>query len=30
LPESEKYLCEGLGPATEEAVRTMERRFNIA
>ncbi len=30
LPGSEKYLCEGLGPATEEAVRTMERRFNTA
>ena len=30
LPGSERYLCEGLGPATEEAVRTMERRFNTA
>ncbi|MGA7126762.1 MAG: PaaX family transcriptional regulator C-terminal domain-containing protein, partial [Chthoniobacterales bacterium] len=30
LPESERYLCEGLGPATEEAVRTMGRRFNTA
>ena len=30
LPGSERYLCEGLGPATEEAVCTMERRFNTA
>jgi phenylacetic acid degradation operon negative regulatory protein len=27
LPASESYLCERLGAATEEAVRTLERRF---
>lgn len=30
LPGSERYLCERLGAATAEAVRTMERRFNTA
>jgi phenylacetic acid degradation operon negative regulatory protein len=30
LPGSQRYLCERLGAATEEAVRTMERRFNTA
>jgi DNA-binding transcriptional regulator PaaX len=28
LPASETYLCERLGAATEEAVRTLQRRFN--
>jgi phenylacetic acid degradation operon negative regulatory protein len=30
LPGSQRYLCERLGAATEEAARTMERRFNTA
>lgn len=28
LPASERYLCERLGAATEEAVRTLARRFS--